>query len=39
MSLDDRFSQKWESGAALPGDRIATLKAFRGKGIFTVGQS
>jgi DNA repair photolyase len=34
-SLDDRFSQKWESGAALPGDRIAALKAFHGKGIFT----
>jgi DNA repair photolyase len=34
-SLDDRFSQKWESGAALPGDRIAALKAFHGRGIFT----
>jgi DNA repair photolyase len=34
-SLDDRFSQKWERGAALPGDRIAALKAFHGRGIFT----
>ncbi|MBR0693658.1 radical SAM protein [Bradyrhizobium lablabi] len=34
-SLDDRFSQKWESGAALPGDRIAALKAFHERGIFT----
>lgn len=34
-SLDDRFSQKWESGAALPGDRIAALKAFHQRGIFT----
>lgn len=34
-SLDDAFSQKWESGAALPGDRIAALKAFHAAGIFT----
>lgn len=34
-SLDDRFSQKWESGAALPGDRMAALKAFHERGIFT----
>ncbi len=34
-TLDDRFSQKWESGAQLPGDRIATLKAFHECGIFT----
>lgn len=33
-SLDDRFSQKWESGAALPGDRIAALKKFHERGIF-----
>lgn len=34
-SLDDRFSQKWERGAALPSDRIATLRTFRERGIFT----
>jgi hypothetical protein len=34
-SLDDAFSRKWERGAALPGDRIATLKAFHEAGIFT----
>lgn len=34
-SLDDAFSLKWERGAALPGDRIATLKAFHDAGIFT----
>lgn len=34
-SLDDAFSLKWERGAALPGDRIATLKAFHNRGIFT----
>jgi len=34
-SLDDRFSQKWERGAALPGDRLAALKAFHERGIFT----
>jgi DNA repair photolyase len=34
-TLDDRFSQKWESGAALPGDRIAALQAFHERGIYT----
>ena len=34
-SLDDAFSRKWERGAALPGDRIATLKAFHEAGVFT----
>lgn len=34
-SLDDSFSLKWEHGAALPGDRIYTLKKFHDKGIFT----
>lgn len=34
-SLDDGFSRKWERGAQLPGDRIATLKAFHDAGIFT----
>ena len=34
-SLDDAFSQKWERGAALPGDRIAALRAFHDAGIFT----
>jgi DNA repair photolyase len=34
-SLDDRFSRKWERNAALPGDRIAALKAFHNAGIFT----
>lgn len=34
-SLDDRFSRKWESGAALPDDRIKALKAFYEKGIYT----
>lgn len=34
-STDDAFSQKWERGAALPADRIATLKAFHDRGIFT----
>lgn len=34
-SLDDRFSQKWERGAALPGERIATLRRFHQAGIFT----
>jgi DNA repair photolyase len=34
-TLDDRFSQKWERNAALPGDRIATLKTFHDRGIFT----
>jgi DNA repair photolyase len=34
-SLDDSFSRKWERGAALPGDRIAALRAFHEAGIFT----
>ena len=34
-SLDDSFSQKWERGAALPGDRIETLKRFHERGVFT----
>jgi len=34
-SLDDRLSKKWESNAPLPGDRIATLKEFNRRGIFT----
>lgn len=34
-SLDDAFSLKWERGAQLPADRIATLKRFHDAGIFT----
>jgi hypothetical protein len=34
-SLDDAFAMKWEPLAALPGDRIAALKAFHEAGIFT----
>jgi DNA repair photolyase len=34
-SLDDRFSRKWERDAALPDDRIATLRKFHERGIFT----
>lgn len=34
-SLDDSFSLKWESGAALPADRLAALKKFHAKGIYT----
>ena len=34
-SLDDAVSKKWERGAALPGDRIETLKKFHDRGIFT----
>lgn len=34
-SLDDEFSRKWERDAALPADRIAALKAFHDRGIFT----
>lgn len=34
-SLDDSFSRKWERGAALPQDRIETLKTFHDNGIFT----
>ena len=34
-SLNDEFSRKWEPGAALPMDRIATLRKFHDAGIFT----
>jgi len=34
-SLDEDFSRKWERGAALPSDRIAALKEFHQRGIFT----
>jgi DNA repair photolyase len=34
-SLDDAFSLKWERGAALPQDRINTLRLFHKAGIFT----
>jgi hypothetical protein len=34
-SLDDRFSKKWERNAALPQERIAALKFFHERGIFT----
>jgi DNA repair photolyase len=34
-SLDADFSQKWERGAALPDDRINTLRTFHQAGIFT----
>lgn len=34
-TLDDDFSRKWERGAQLPGDRIATLRKFHDAGIFT----
>lgn len=34
-SLDDAFSQKWERGAALPGDRLKALQTFHAAGIFT----
>jgi Radical SAM superfamily len=34
-SLDPAFSLKWERNAALPDDRIATLKKFHDRGIFT----
>ncbi|TIW26545.1 MAG: hypothetical protein E5V63_13300 [Mesorhizobium sp.] len=34
-SLDDRFSLKWERKAAMPADRIAALRAFHDRGIFT----
>jgi DNA repair photolyase len=34
-TLDDKFSKKWERGAALPADRIAALRKFHNAGIFT----
>ena len=33
--LDPAASKKWEAGAALPADRIATLEHFAAAGIFT----
>jgi len=34
-SIDEAFSLKWERGAALPHDRINTLRRFHDAGIFT----
>lgn len=34
-TLDDAFSLKWERNAALPADRLAALKAFHDRDIFT----
>jgi DNA repair photolyase len=34
-SLDRHFSMRWESRAAEPDDRIAALRAFHDRGIFT----
>jgi len=34
-SLDESFQKKWERNAASPDDRLAALKAFHEKGIFT----
>lgn len=34
-SLDDRFSRKWERNAAMPRDRLDTLRRFHDAGIFT----
>lgn len=34
-SLDSEVSLKWESGAALPDDRLQTLKTFHNHGIYT----
>jgi DNA repair photolyase len=34
-SLDDAFSLKWERSAALPADRLDTLRTFHDAGIFT----
>lgn len=34
-SLEDGFSKKWEREAALPADRLAALRAFHERGIFT----
>ena len=34
-ALDDAFSRKWERNAALPADRIDTLRIFHDAGIFT----
>jgi DNA repair photolyase len=34
-SLDDRLSREWERNAPLPDDRIAALREFHRRGIFT----
>ena len=34
-TLDNEFSLRWERGAALPAERINTLRAFHDRGIFT----
>ena len=34
-SLDDEVSMQWEAGAALPQDRIDTLRRFHERGIYT----
>ncbi|QQO30767.1 radical SAM protein [Bradyrhizobium diazoefficiens] len=34
-SMSDTFSEKWERNAASPASRIATLRAFHARGIFT----
>jgi DNA repair photolyase len=34
-ALDDDFSLRWERNAPLPSERIATLRAFHERGIFT----
>lgn len=34
-SMSDTFSARWERHAATPGDRIAALRAFHSRGIFT----
>lgn len=34
-SLSDRFSRKWERAAALPAERLETLRRFHDSGIFT----
>jgi DNA repair photolyase len=34
-SLNDDFSRKWERRAALPGERIAVLRTYYERGIFT----
>lgn len=34
-SMDNAFSKKWESGAALATDRVETLQKFNDKGIYT----
>ena len=34
-SLDENFSLRWERDAAVPGERIGTLRAFHNAGIFT----